>query len=76
MPSVTRQTISTSGRLWILRILAGLMSVVAVSLLIAAPATVLADNWSMAGISIVLCEFIVLAGALTWLAQLIFAPER
>jgi hypothetical protein len=52
------------------------MSVVAVSLLIAAPATVLADNWSMAGISIVLCEFIVLAGALTWLAQLIFAPER
>ncbi|MEE4010427.1 hypothetical protein V1T76_00095 [Roseibium sp. FZY0029] len=76
MPMVTRQNSLSSGRLWALRLIAGLMSVVAVSLLIAAPATVLADNWSMAGISIVLCEIIVLAAGLAWLAHLIFVPER
>ena len=76
MPMVTRQSSLSSGRLWALRLIAGLMSVVAVSLLIAAPATVLADNWSMAGISIVLCEIIVLAAGLAWLAHLIFVPER
>ncbi|EAV45922.1 hypothetical protein SIAM614_08848 [Stappia aggregata IAM 12614] len=52
------------------------MSAVALALLIAAPATVLADNWSMIGIAIVVSEIIVLAGGLTWLALLILAPKR
>ncbi|GAB2185117.1 hypothetical protein [Roseibium sp. LAB1] len=76
MPIVTRQNMLTSGRLWTFRLIAGLLSVVALALLIAAPATVLADNWSMIGISIVVSEIIVLAGGLTWLALLILAPKR
>ncbi|GAB2204959.1 hypothetical protein ROS1_17750 [Roseibium sp. ROS1] len=76
MPVLTRQNMLTSGRRWTFRLIAGLMSAVALALLIAAPATVLADNWSMVGIAIVVSEIIVLAAGLTWLALLILAPKR
>jgi biotin transporter BioY len=55
--------------------MAGLLSAVALALLIAAPATVLADNWSMIGISIVAAEIVVLLGGMTWLALLVSSDK-
>ncbi|GAB4530311.1 MAG: hypothetical protein Tsb0019_32040 [Roseibium sp.] len=76
MPSMTRHTLLTSGRRWTFRILAGLLSVVALGLLASAPITVMDDNWSMIGISIVVAEIAALFGGLAWLGWLLLAPER
>jgi len=70
MTLMTHRTLLTSGRRWIFRLIAGLLSTVALVLLVTAPATVLADNWSMIGISIVAAEIIVLLGGIIWLALL------
>jgi len=75
MPLVTRRNLLTSGRRWTFRYMAGLLCVVALALLIAGPATVLADNWSMVGISIVAAEILVLLGGMTWLAMLTYSDK-
>lgn len=76
MSFMNRQTMLTSGRRWTFRLTVGLLSVVTLALLIAGPVTVLADNWSMIGISIVVTELIVLFIGLAWLAMLVMAPKR
>lgn len=75
MPLMTHRNLLTSGRRWTFRLMAGLLSAVALALLIAAPATVLADNWSMIGISIVAAEIVVLLGGMTWLALLVSSDK-
>jgi len=76
MSLMTRQTMLTTGRRWTFRLTVGLLSVVTLALLIAGPLTVLADNWSMIGILIVVTELVVLFIGLAWLAMLVIAPKR
>lgn len=75
MALIKRKTVLTSGRRWTFRLIVGLMSAVALSLLVIAPVTVLGDNWSMVGLSIVIAEILVLLGGMAWLAILMTTDE-
>ena len=73
MPS--HETLLTSGRRWTFRILAGSLSILGLIALVAGPFTVMGDNYSMIGISVVALEFLVMLGGFIWLA-LLAKPDR
>lgn len=76
MPILSRNTLLTDGHRWTFRILAGALSAIAIAAMILGPVTVWADNWSLAGISVVAVEVFVRIAGLSWLALLSLAPRR
>lgn len=75
MTFFNRRTLLTSGRRWTFRVLAGSLSVLTLAVMLFGPVTVMDDNHSLIGISVVAIEFLVLAVGLGWLAMLTIAPR-
>lgn len=75
MSFFNRRTLLTSGRRWAFRVMAGSLSVLTLAVMLVGPVTVMDDNHSLIGISVVAIQFLVLAVGLGWLALLTIAPR-
>jgi len=72
----TRHILLTSGRRWTFRALVGVLAGIALAVLLAGPITVLSDNWSVIGITVIAAEIIVLFSGLAWLGMLSVSKRR